>query len=52
MQLLVCWPLSGGWGAGEILPFCAQLLWFELYGMKDLQKTGLGLTRGVNPVFL
>jgi len=25
-------------GAREILPPCAQLLWFELYAMKDLNK--------------
>ena len=38
MQLLVCWPLAGAWGAGEVLPRCAQLLWCELYVMKDLQQ--------------
>ena len=35
MQPLVFWPLAGAWGAGEILPPCAQLLWCELYVMKD-----------------
>jgi len=34
-SLLVLRPLAGAWGAGEILPPCAQLLWCELYVMKD-----------------
>ena len=38
MPLLVFWPLAGAWGAGEILPPCAQLLWCELYVMKDPHK--------------
>jgi len=38
MPLLVFWPLAGACGAGEVLPRCAQLLWCELYVMKDLQK--------------
>ena len=28
-------PLANAWGAGGILPPCAQLLWCELYVMKD-----------------
>ena len=38
MPLLVFWPHAGAWGAGVILPPCAQLLWHELYVMKSLQK--------------
>jgi len=38
MPLLVFWPLAGAWGAGEILPPCAQLLWCALYVMKDSHK--------------
>jgi len=38
MQLLVFWQLAGAWGAGEVLPRCAQLLWCELYVRKDLQR--------------
>jgi len=38
MPLLVFWPHAGAWGAGVILPPCAQLLWFELYVMKSTQK--------------
>jgi len=45
MQSLVFWPLAGACGAGKVLPPCAQLLWCELYGMKDLQK---GKKRVVN----
>jgi len=30
MPLLVFWPHAGAWGAGVILPPCAQLLWCEL----------------------
>jgi len=41
-SLLVFWPLAGAWGAGELLPRCAQLLWCELHGMKDLQKRETG----------
>jgi len=29
MPLLVFWPHAGAWGAGVILPPCAQLLWCE-----------------------
>jgi len=29
---------TGAWGAGEVLPRCAQLLWCELHVMKDLQQ--------------
>jgi len=36
---MVFWPLAGAWGAGDILPPCAQLLWCEWYVMKDSQKT-------------
>jgi len=36
MPLLVFWPHAGAWGAGVILPPCAQLLWHELYVMKSL----------------
>jgi len=35
LPLLVFWPHAGAWGAGVILPPCAQLLWCELYVMKD-----------------
>jgi len=38
MPLLVYWPHAGAWGAGVILPPCAQLSWHELYVMKSLQK--------------
>jgi len=38
MPLLVFWPHAGAWGAGVILPPCAQLLWCELYVMKDTKK--------------
>jgi len=30
------WPRTGTFGAGAILPLCAQLLWYELYDMKDI----------------
>jgi len=42
MPLLVCWPHAGAWGAGVILPPCTQLLWCELYVMKDTKKKGGG----------
>jgi len=29
---------KGAWGAGVILPPCAQLLWCELYIIKDAKK--------------
>ena len=29
---------AGAWGAGVILPPCAQLLWCELYVMKSTKK--------------
>jgi len=38
MPLLVFWPHASAWGAGVILPPCAQLLWHELYVIKSLQK--------------
>jgi len=38
MQPLVFWPRAGAFGTGAILELCAQLLWCELYNMKDLQK--------------
>ena len=38
MPLLVFWPHAGAWGAGIILPPCAQLLWHELYVMKNKIK--------------
>ena len=38
MQHLVFWPHAGVWGAGVILPPCAQFLWCELYVMKIIQK--------------
>jgi len=38
MPLLVFWPRAGAFGVRAVLPPCAQLLWFELYVMKDLQK--------------
>jgi len=46
MPLLVFWPHAGAWGAGVILPPCAQLLWCELYeGFK--KKKNLLLCRQV-----
>jgi len=45
MQLLVFWPLAGAWGAGEVLPRYAQLLWCELCVMKDKK---LKLKNGVS----
>jgi len=38
MQHLVFWPPAGAWGAGVILPPCAQLLWCQLYVMKSIKK--------------
>jgi len=38
MPLLVFWPHAGAWGAGVILPPCAQHLWCEWYVMKIIQK--------------
>jgi len=38
MQPLVFWSRAGAFGAGAILELCAQLLWCELYVMKDLPK--------------
>jgi len=38
MPLLVCWPRAGAFGTSAILPPCAQLLWCELYDMKNFQK--------------
>ena len=38
MSLLVFWPLAGTFDAGEVLPRCAQLLWCELYVIRDLQN--------------
>jgi len=38
MQHLVFWPHAGAWGAGVILPPCAQLLWCELYVMKSTKE--------------
>jgi len=32
------WPRVGAFGASEILPPSAQLLWCELYIMKDKKK--------------
>ena len=29
---------AGAWGAGVILPPCAQLLWCELYVIKSIHK--------------
>ena len=50
MPFLVFWPLAGAWGAGEILPPCAQLLWCELYIMKDLHtKNDVARQRGQKP---
>ena len=34
-QLMVFWPRAGAFGAGAILELCAQLVWCELYVMKD-----------------
>jgi len=45
MPLLAFWPRAGAFGAGAILPPCAQLLWCELYVMKDLQKHCLSALR-------
>jgi len=42
MPLVVVWPRAGGFGARAILPPCTQLLWCELYAMKD-EKSNLGL---------
>jgi len=39
MQLLVFWPHAGACGAGEVLSRYAQLLWRELYDMRDTKKT-------------
>ena len=36
MQPLVFWPRAGSIGAGAILELCPQLLWCELYVMKNL----------------
>jgi len=58
MPLLLFWPLAGACGAGEGLPRCAQLLWCELYIMKDLQKKNkkkrerFGSTRNLAGVLL
>ena len=38
MQHLVFWPHAGAWGAGVILPPCAQLLCCKLYVMKSTKK--------------
>ena len=36
---VVCYEgFTKAWGAGEVLSRCAQLLWCELYVVKDLQK--------------
>jgi len=35
MRPLVFWPRAGAFGAGAILELCAQLVWRELYDMKD-----------------
>ena len=32
------WPRAGAFGASAILPPCAQLLWCELYAMRDIQR--------------
>jgi len=32
------WPRAGAFGARAVLPPYAQLVWCELYAMKDLQK--------------
>ena len=41
MQHLVFWPHAGAWGAGVILPPCAQLLWCALYVMKSTHKVAI-----------
>jgi len=46
MPLLVFWPHAGAWGAGVILPPCAQLLWHELYVMKSLQNNQKKIDNG------
>jgi len=35
MPFLVFWSHAGAWGAGVILPPCAQLLWCEMYVMNE-----------------
>jgi len=35
MQPLVFWPRAGAFGAEAILELCAQLVWCQLYDMKD-----------------
>jgi len=41
MQPLVFWPRAGAFGARAILELCAQLVWCELYDMKDEKKKKL-----------
>ena len=38
MQPLVFWPRAGAFGAWPILELCPQLLWCELYDMRDIPK--------------
>jgi len=45
MQPLVFWPRAGAFGAGAILELCAQLLWGELDGMRDILKQRDSLLR-------
>jgi len=35
---LIFWPRAGAFGAGAISRLCAQLLWCELYDMRDTKK--------------
>jgi len=35
LQPLVFWPRAVAFGAGAILELCAQLVWCELYDMKN-----------------
>jgi len=38
MQPLVFWPRAGAFGARAILELCAQLVWCELYDMRNILK--------------
>ena len=58
MQHLVFWPHAGAWGAGVILPPCAQLLWCRVVCYEDYTKKKklLGYSYcsavGFNPAFI
>ena len=52
MQPSIFWPRAGAFGAGAILPPCAQLLWCELHVMKGLQYMYIYIYIYINLPFL